>query len=140
MKMRPYLASNNFRAPVGSIFRLSLYAFRLESIPYPKHYSILLAYIHYENILLGVNDHDDKKKIIEYDFETNTMNLRNYMKTLRIQNTNENEYKWKYYDDIEYPEFSYQINRPFNWNKKTNITKNDIPLDPYVNTFPTIQN
>ena len=65
------------------------------------------------------------------------MNLRNYMKTHRIQNTNENEYKWKYYDDIEYPEFSYQINRPFNWNKKTNITKNDISLiskylDPYV--------
>ena len=82
----------------------------------------------YPNILLGVNDHDDKKKIIEYDFETNTMNLRNYMKTHRIQNTNENEYKWKYYDDIEYPEFSYQINRPFNWNKKTNITKNDIAL------------
>ena len=50
------------------------------------------------------------------------------MKTHRIQNTNENEYKWKYYDDIEYPEFSYQINRPFNWDKKTNITKNDIPL------------
>ena len=128
MKMRPYLASNNFRAPVGSIFRLSLYAFRLESIPYPKHYSILLAYIHYENILLGVNDHDDKKKIIEYDFETNTMNLRNYMKTLRIQNTNENEYKWKYYDDIEYPEFSYQIICPFNWNKKTNITKKRYPI------------
>ena len=83
----------------------------------------------YPNILLGVNDHDDKKKIIEYDFETNTMNLRNYMKTLRIQNTNENEYKWKYYDDIEYPEFSYQINRPFNWNKKTNITKKRYPIN-----------
>ena len=44
MKMRTYLASNNFKAPVGSIFRLSLNAFRVESIPYPKHYSILLAY------------------------------------------------------------------------------------------------
>ena len=95
MKMRPYLASNNFRAPVGSIFRLSLYAFRLESIPYPKHYSILLAYIHYENILLGVNDHDDKKKIIEYDTEMNIMNLRNYLKKLRRLDTDENEYEWK---------------------------------------------
>jgi len=50
------------------------------------------------------------------------------MKTLLIQKTNKNEYKWKYYDDIEYPEFSFQINRPFNWNKKTNITKERYPI------------
>ena len=126
MKMRTYLASNNFKAPVGSIFRLSLNAFRVESIPYPKHYSILLAYD--QNILLGVNDQDDKKKIIEYDFELNTMKLRNYLEKLRIQDTNENEYEWKYYDDIEYPEFIYQNIRSFNWNNKTNITTNDKAL------------
>ena len=96
----------------------------------------------YGNIILGVKDHDDKKKIIDFDFEKNTMNLKKYLKKLRIQDTNENEYEWKYYDDLELPnpEFSYQINRPFDWNKKTNITKNDIPLipkylDPYVKCF-----
>ena len=68
------------------------------------------------------------------------MKLRNYLEKLRIQDTNENEYEWKYCDDIECPEFIYQNIRSFNWNNKTNITTNDKALiskylDPYVKCF-----
>ena len=94
----------------------------------------------YGEILLGLKDHDDIRKIINYDFEKNTMHLKDYLKRFRIQDTNENEYDWRYYDTIEDPVFRYKINRHFDWNRKSNVTKNTKPiissyLDPYIKCF-----
>ena len=99
-----------------------------------------LSVIEYGNVLLGMKVHDDMDRVMNFDFEKNTMNLRNYLNKFRIQDTNENEYEWKYEESLEFPNFEYVINRPYEWNQKQNITKNKIPLiprylDPYVKCF-----
>ena len=75
----------------------------------------------YGKILLGLKDHDEMKKIIDYDFERNTMNLKNYLKKFRIQDANQNEYEWRFKDNVEDPVFEYKILRPFDWNRKSKL-------------------
>ena len=69
------------------------------------------------------------------------MNLRNYLEKFRVQDTNENEYVWKYDETMETPTFEYVANQPFRWNEKGMIDHaTEIPLvpnylDPKVKCF-----
>ena len=94
----------------------------------------------YRDILLGVVDHKDIQKVTHVGFEQNTINLRNYLKRFRIQDTNENEYVWEYDENLDKPLFHYIVNHPFGWNKKDDPTKNESPLvvsylDPKIKCF-----
>jgi hypothetical protein len=99
----------------------------------------------YQDILLGGANNNTitnmtMKKVIEFDFERNTMSLNNYLKKFRVQDRNENEYVWEYKQNTEHPAFKYVINRPFEWNKNPNPVKNEVPLvpsylDPQVKCF-----
>ena len=84
----------------------------------------------YRDILLGNRAYNDMDKIVGFDFERNTMNLRNYLKKFRVQDTNENEYVWKYDEAVENPTFEYVVNQPFGWNKREKLARNDVPLVP----------
>ena len=94
----------------------------------------------YGAILLGIKDHANVEKILNYDFEKNTMNLRNYLKKFRIQDTDENEYVWEYDENLVHPNFEYIVHRQFDWNDNVPSTKRHMPLlpnylDPQIKCF-----
>ena len=94
----------------------------------------------YGDILLGVKNHTNLERILQYNFEQNTMNLRNYLKKFRVQDTDENEYVWEYDENLEFPYFEYVVNRPFDWNIKKPPEKLNSPLfpnylDPQIKCF-----
>ena len=62
------------------------------------------------------------------------------MKKFRIQDRYENEYEWTYTESQEEPKFEFVIDHPFDWNRKSNHTKELVPLilsylDPYLKCF-----
>ena len=94
----------------------------------------------YRDILLGIIDDKDFQKVAQFDFELNTIYLRNYLKKFRIQDTNENKYVWKYDVNLDKPVFRHKVWQPVGWNKKQDPTKNENPLvvsylDPKVKCF-----
>ena len=94
----------------------------------------------YRTVLLGDHDHKDTTNIVTSDFEQNTMNMRNYLKKFRIQDTNENEYIWEYDETWEAPQFNYVVNQQFGWIGSKNPTKDEVPLvsrylDPKIKCF-----
>ena len=94
----------------------------------------------YGEILLGIKNHENIKNILEYNFEENTIRLRDYLKKFRIQDTDENEYVWEYGENLEHPNFHYVINRPFDWNENETSFENQRPLfvkylDPEIKCF-----
>jgi len=84
----------------------------------------------YRDALLGRQNMTDMKGIVDLDFELATINLRHSLRLFRVQDTNENEYRWKYNEKLEIPIFKYIVNQPFGWQKNKNLTKNQIPMIP----------
>ena len=94
----------------------------------------------YRDVLLGKVHHENIRKIMDSDFEANTMNLRGYLKKFRIQDANENEYKWEYGENLNDPTFEYISNYPSEFNENKNVMRNDMPLlpkylDPKIKCF-----
>jgi hypothetical protein len=84
----------------------------------------------YRDTLLGKQNMTYMKGIVDLNFELATFNLRHSLRKFRVQDTNENEYRWKYDENLETPNFEYRVNQPFGWQKKKNLTKNLIPMMP----------
>ena len=84
----------------------------------------------YRDTLLGKLESNKTNEIMKFEFERNTLNLGNYLKKFRIQDTNENEYIWEYDENWETPSFKYEVGQLFGFEEKREVTKNKVPLVP----------
>ena len=120
----------------GDSWTVSETLFNLTSIRSELNLSVL----DYGNILLGIKDHNDWKKISQFDFDKNTINLKDYLKKFKIKDSYEKEYSWYYNETQKDPMFEFEIDHPLDWNRESNHIKGSVPLipvylDPYLKCF-----
>ena len=120
----------------GDSWTVSETLFNLTSIQSKLNLSVL----DYGNILLGIKDLDDWKKITEFDYEKNTINIKDFLKKFKIKDSYEKEYSWYYNETQKEPKFEIEVDHPLDWNRESNHIKESDPLipvylDPYLKCF-----